>query len=322
MGWLGWSFTAILGIAALLAVLAAWAIRNDAVALLDGVDALFPRDRTARLVEAAHYGPDPAQKLEMFVPSGAAPAAGWPLIAFYHGGGWHNGDPHSYRFIARTFADRGYAVALIGYRLNQGGRYPAMLEDSAGGLKWAMDHAARHRIDPSRTIVMGHSAGAYNAVMLALDARWTSAAGLPANAIKGAVGLAGPYDFYPWTSDSARDAMGHWPNPRETLPIAYARRDAPPLLLVAGTADTLVRPRNSRALAAAMAALGKPAELALIDGMGHNGLVITLARPFGAFDHRVRDALLPFLAAQTGAAGAAAKPASTPASAAVQAPAA
>lgn len=294
-GWLRWTGAALLLAALGLGALAWWALNNDSAATLDSVDALFPRERGARLVEADRYGADPAQKLELLVPEGAAPAAGFPLVVFFHGGGWHEGDPHDYRFIARALAEHGYAAALVGYRLNRAGRFPNMLLDSAAGVRRALDHAAAHRVDASRVALMGHSAGAYNAAMLALDRRWLRGAGVPDGAVRGAVVLAGPADFYPFDKKSSINAMGHWPRPAETQPVNFVRADAPPLLLVHGTADTVVRPRNSIILARRLSQAGAPTEPVLIDDMSHIGLVVTLAKPFD-HDHRVAAAVFPFLA--------------------------
>jgi acetyl esterase/lipase len=294
MGW-GKRTAAVLAVLALaFGGFAWWAVANDSVASLSAVDGMFARQRAAKLAAAGRYGDHPAQKYQLFVPEGEAPRGGFPLVAFYHGGGWRSGDPHDYRFIARTLVNRGYATALVGYRLKRDGRFPDMLQDSAAGLKAVIDIAAQHGVDAQRVALMGHSAGAYNVTMLTLDPRWLAQAEVPMSALKGTVVLAGPSDFYPFDKSSSKAAMGHWPNPQETQPVNYARADAAPLLLLHGTEDSSVRPRNATILAKAMTARGAPTSATLIDGMGHNGVIITLARPFDG-DRRVADALFPFL---------------------------
>ncbi len=283
-------------VAALLFAGVQLAISRGSAALLDRADlVLRGSGGVARVVKAARYGGDPAQRVDVWAPTAPA-AAPRPVIVFYFGGGWHSGTPEAYGFIGRHFARLGYVVVLPGYRLVPGGEYPHMLEDSAAGLRWALDHVAQVGGDPARIFVMGHSAGAYNAVMLALDPRWLAAAKVPADTIKGAIGLAGPYDFYPFTSDSAKQAFATAPDPRVTQPINYVRADAPPLLLVTGDADTVVRPRNSLALARAMTAIGVPLHVVVFPGVGHQMLAMKLAAPFDR-DPRVRDATLAFLAA-------------------------
>jgi acetyl esterase/lipase len=293
--WLRWSAAALLALALAVGGLAWWALENDSAATLDALDARFGRDRAAELVLRAHYGRDPAQKLALYEPAGAPPPDGFPLVVFFHGGGWHEGDPYAYGWIARALAEKGYATALVGYRLNRAGRFPNMLLDSAAGTRWALDHAAAHRIDPTRLAFMGHSAGAYNSTMLALDRRWLRGAGVRDGVVRGAVVLAGPADFYPFVKKSSINAMSHWPRPAETQPVNFARAAAPPLLLVHGTADTVVRPRNSVILAKRLSAAGASTRPVLIDDMSHIGLVVTLAKPFDR-DPRVATAVFPFLA--------------------------
>ena len=296
MGWLGWTGAVLLFAALGLGALTWWALTNDSAATLDSLDARFPRSTTITQVAAANYAADPAQKLEMFVPAGTAPAAGFPLVVFFHGGGWHEGDPHDYHWIARALAEKGYATALVGYRLNQAGRFPAMLQDSAAGTRWALAHATEHKIDPSRVVLMGHSAGAYNATMLTLDRQWLGREGVPEGTVKGAVVLAGPADFYPFDKQSSINALGHWPRPQDTQPVNFVRADAPPMLLLHGTDDTIVRPRNSIILARKLTEAGVPTRAVLIEGRAHIAMVVTLAHPLDYWDHRVADAVFPFLA--------------------------
>src|SRR3546814_11985892 len=99
---------------------------------------------------------------------------------------------------------------------------------------------------------MGHSVGAYNAAMLALDPKWLRAAGSDPAAVRGVAGLAGPYDFLPMEKGGSADkAMGKIRPAERTQPIAFARGDAPPLWSATGDGDTRVRPRTSQTLAAA-----------------------------------------------------------------------
>jgi acetyl esterase/lipase len=200
--------------------------------------------------------------------------------------------------MARALVPHGYAVVLAGYRLFPHVRYPAMLEDGAGALRWVADHAAALGGDPDRVVLMGHSAGAYNAVMLALDARWLAREKLSAGSLRGVVGLAGPYDFYPFDTESSIDTFGKAGDPEETQPVAHVRGDAPPLLLVHGLADTRVKPRNSVELARALTAAGTPTHAVLIADVTHEGLIMMFAKPFSR-DTRALDAVLPFLAKVT-----------------------
>lgn len=329
MGWgVVWALLVVFALGAMLFGAVSYAVATDGAGALDTADRLLRGgDGAIREVARAQFGSDPAQKLEMFVPADAGGPL--PVVVFFHGGGWDSGDPYSYRFVARTLAPHGYAVVLAGYRLYPHARYPAMLEDGAAALRWVVDHGARHGGDVSRVVLMGHSAGAYNAVMLGLDRQWLSAQGLSADALRGVVGLSGPYDFCPFDKPSSINSFGQAPDPRATQPVNHARGDAPPLLLVTGDEDTTVRPRNSLALARAMTAAGQPTQAVVLKGANHTDTIKMLARPFDR-DARELDAVLPFLARVTASAaapvsrpvpGPVSTPVSTPVSGPVQAPA-
>ncbi|MCT2557945.1 alpha/beta hydrolase [Tsuneonella sp. YG55] len=276
-----------------------WAVAQGSAATLEWIDARFARETGVRLAAEGTYGAAANQNVELWVPDRAAPAGGWPLVVWVYGGGWHSGTTKDYRFVARTLGDAGFATALVGYRLVQdGGRFPAMLEDTAAGVRWARDHAGGHGVRTGRIALAGHSAGAYNVLMLALDPQWLAGAGVPEDAIGGVASLAGPADFYPFTSDSARNALGYAPDPARTQPIRFARGDAPPILLLHGTADDVVRIRNSRRLAQAAREAGGRVEERAFPGMGHAGIVMGLSRPF-AQGGIVRDPMVAFLRSAT-----------------------
>ena len=303
MGWLGWTGIGMLVLVLSLVGGLRYAMAANAVALLDNTDALFRGNSQIRPVANTQYGPDPQQKLEMFVPAkpikaGAAP---YPIVVFIHGGGWDSGDPHNYRFIARALVPQGYAVVLPGYRLYPKAKFPGMLEDGALALRWVHDHAAALGGDPTRVVLMGHSAGAYNAAMLALDRQWLGREGLDANQLRGFIGLAGPYDFLPLDTDASRHSFGEASDLRATQPIHFARPDAPPMLLLTGDADKTVRPRNSMALARAMTEAGRPMQADVLPGLSHTRIIMLMAKPF-ASNRAVLDKVLPFLAQVTAAA--------------------
>lgn len=296
LSWAVWAFAVPmlaggLGYAALHRALA-----HNPVAVLNLADWLSRGgDGPIRLVRAAQFGSDPAQKLQIFAPRQADSGDSLlPLVMFIHGGAWMSGDPCDYRFIARTLAPHGTAVALAGYRLLPEGRFPAMLEDGAAALRWLVDNAAQLGIDPARITVMGHSAGGYNALMLALDPRWLTGAGLPPDAIHRTIALSAPTDFLPLDDPASTAAFGHVADLPMTQPVNHARADAAPLLLLHGADDRRVRPRNTRVLAAALADAGAPCRAVVLEQSNHEAPLKTLARPF-VRDGRVLGEVLAFL---------------------------
>ncbi len=247
---------------------------------LDLLDRLWAGDAgTRRVAPDVAYGTARRQRLDIY---DNAQAGGYPkpVLVFFYGGGWHGGDKDHYGFAARAYAAKGFLVILPDYRLVPDVHFPVFLQDSAAAIAWAWRNAARFGGDPNRIVTAGHSAGAYNAVMPALDRKWLAAEGLPDNVIKAAAGLAGPYDFYPFDKPNSINAMGRYPRPLETQPIRFVRADAPPLWLGHGTADTSVRVRNSRNLAAALKAVGAPVALREYPGSSHNDLIMAVSRLF------------------------------------------
>lgn len=272
------------------------AMRRNAVGVLDRADALFGHGG-AREIACFAYGADPAQRVHLYRPRRAAGAL--PLVVFFHGGGWAEGDPADYGFVARSLARHGMAVALAGYRLHPSGRYPAMLEDGAAALAHLVREAPAHGIDAARIVLMGHSAGAWNAVMLGLERDWLAAHGVDPARLRGVIGLAGPYDFLPLDDAVAIATFGHVDDLPRTQPLAHVRADAPPMLLLHGSADVRVRPRHSLALGRAAAAAGGAQETRLLDRVGHEGLIMRFARPFRA-DARALAHVLRFIARVAG----------------------
>ena len=234
----------------------------------------------ARLaVDGAAYGPGPRHKLDVWVPKGNS-ARPLPVVIFFYGGGWVSGERGDYGFAGRAYAAQGFVAIVSDYRLVPGTRFPGFIEDGALAVKWARDNVARYGGDPKRISVSGHSAGAHIAAMLALDRHFLRDAGVDPGIIRAAALLSGPYDFYPFTDGRARDALGNWPRPAETQPISFARADAPPMLLIHGTADTVVRPYNSERLAAKLTRLGATAELRLYPGKSHIDTIKSVSPTF------------------------------------------
>ena len=226
------------------------------------------------------YGPLPRQRLDIYTPSSAAPAGGWPVVVFFYGGSWHSGDRADYGFVGAALAERGVLTLVADYRLYPEVSYPDFLRDSALALAFGLNEARRLGGDPGRVFVMGHSAGGYNAAMLALDPRWLAATGHAPADLAGWIGLAGPYDFLPTDNPQAQVVFHHPDYPPQAQPIQFAHQAAPPSFLGAPLHDSVVNPRRStQALAAQLQAAGTPVTLRLYDGASHASLIGAMAPP-------------------------------------------
>ena len=242
-----------------------------------GVFATFtPRDPAILTAHDQPYGPGGRQSLDVYAPRRMDTAR--PVAVFLYGGGWERGRKWDYGWVAQALAARGYVVVLPDYRLYPQVRFPEFLNDSAQAVRWAVDHAAAYGGDPSRVVLLGHSAGAYNAVMLGLAPSYLQHAGVDPARIVGVVGIAGPYDFLPLKGHMA-DVFGVG-DPAATQPVKLVRADAPPMLLVTGSADTIVDPRETASLGAALRAAGAQVEARNYPGVGHNEIMAAMSRPF------------------------------------------
>lgn len=124
---------------------------------------------------------------DVVVPSGPGP---WPVLVYLHGGGWVSGSPTTHAKLARRFAEAGYLVFNVDYRLAPEHPFPSPLEDCIQAIRWAARVAAQYGGDATRLAIGGDSAGgnlsAAAAVALADD---------PDLRIRAALLIYGVFDF-------------------------------------------------------------------------------------------------------------------------------
>lgn len=246
-----------------------------AAGALPGCSTLRPGGLTDGARDVA-YGRHPRQRMDIYVPQGGGTDR--PVVFFIYGGSWANGSKETYAFVGEAFAARGFVTVIADYRLVPEARFPVFIEDGALALRFVRDNIARYGGAPRQVHVIGHSAGAYNAMMLTLDRRYLAAAGLPSRYIRSAVGLSGPYDFLPLDIEVTKAAFGNARDLAQTQPINFARSDAPPILLVTGSDDTTVLPRNSERLAVALQRAGaRSVSLKIYPGLGHAETVAAIS---------------------------------------------
>lgn len=228
------------------------------------------------------YGSDPRQHLDLYRPpaSQPRPAAGWPVIVFFYGGSWNDGERADYAFVGNALAARGLLTLVADYQLFPQVRYPDFLHDCAQATAWALANTAAHGGDSKRLFVMGHSAGAYNAAMVALDRRWLQSAGSSPERLAGWLGVAGPYDFIPIKNPKVQPVFRHPDVPPDSQPIRHVSARAPRSFLAAAANDSLVDPqRNSVQLATALKGAGVPTTLKLYERTNHLTVIGAMAAP-------------------------------------------
>lgn len=245
------------------------------------INATVSRDTHSVLLDQA-YGDHPRQRADVYLPAPAAVTAA-PIAVFFYGGSWSSGDRADYRFVGEALASRGIVTVVADYRLSPEVRYPAFLHDGADAVRWAADNATAFGASRERLFLVGHSAGAYNAAMLALDPRWLARVGLAPRQLAGWAGLAGPYDFLPIGNPDVQVAF-EWPNtPADSQPLFHATAGhATPrrVLLLAAKKDSLVNPeRNTLAMASVLEQQGTQVDVELFGRVSHTTLIGAMARP-------------------------------------------
>lgn len=255
------------------------------------IDRLIPETGYER-EQGISYGEAPRQKLDIYRPANGLKSR--TVIVFLYGGAWKSGHRGGYRFVGQTFAARGYVTVIPDYRLFPEVRFPRFVEDAADAIAWVRREIATRGGDPDRIVIMGHSAGAHSAALLALDRTYFDKVGVPQDAVVGWVGLAGPYAFDPFEYNSTRPIFETASEPDATRPIKNVRAGAAPALLLHGFNDLRVNIRNSIELSKRLREAGIRTRFVTLEDTGHSGVLLGLAKPFMG-DNEVIDPIIKFI---------------------------
>ncbi len=234
-----------------------------------------------------HYGEHPRQQLDVYLPPHLHKNT--PVVVFFHGGSWQHGDKDDYLFLGQGLVSEGFIVVVPNYRLYPDVIFPAFLEDNARAVAWVHRHLARYGLSNRNITLVGHSAGAYNAVMLALDERYLKQAGMKPSQLAGVVGLSGPYDFLPIRGRNLNAIFSPKEKQDEMEPVYHVRAGVPRMLLLTGDEDGLVSPENSKKLAELLKAKDNEVSLTKYNGVGHYGIAAGFATPISWNDKVRRD---------------------------------
>jgi acetyl esterase/lipase len=232
---------------------------------------MVPQDRGKEVVTRdVAYGGARRQKLDIYTPAKSVSTR--DVVVFFYGGSWKLGRKEEVSFVANALTQRGYVVVVPDYRLVPEVTYPAFVDDTAKAIAWTYRNIATYGGNPRRMFVSGHSAGAYNAMMVALAPEFLARERLSPSIMQGVIGISGPYDFLPLDYIALHRAFDSAaPDLAATQPVnrAAESRGTPPVLLLAGEAETMVPPKNQRNMAAALKKAGKPVQVKLYPGVRH-----------------------------------------------------
>lgn len=225
--------------------------------------------------QGIYYGQQKRQKLDVYYPEVIRSNA--PVIVFFYGGSWRRGDRERYRFVGQALSSQGYLTVIPDYRLYPEVQFPAFVEDGAASVAWIKQNIPQSE---NGIVLIGHSAGAHLAALLALDGRYLHEKNVSQNSIIGMIGLAGPYAFEPEQYRRFRPIFANATPAELSQPVSHARGDAPPLLLLHGTDDRIVLPLHSQLLQERMNSEDGRVKRLEMDGVGHFGIVLALSEPF------------------------------------------
>lgn len=257
------------------------------------INSLVPKDGYDRY-SGLDYGELERQKLDVYVPQNTDREL--PVVVFFYGGTWQSGRRQDYRFVAQALTASGVIAVIPDYRVYPEAKFPTFLEDGAASISWVRNHIGDFGGQAARLFLMGHSAGAYIAAMLALNPSYLAQVGMSANKLRGYIGLAGPYDFLPLKNQKLIKIFGGADGISETQPVNFVRAKAPPGLLLHGEADKIVGPYNTRHLAARLRKAGAKVEEKIYPGVKHIRILIVMASPFQD-DEPVMDDIRQFIGA-------------------------
>src|SRR5438552_16366658 len=223
------------------------------------------------------YGAGPRHRLDLYVPDALRPPA--PVVLFFYGGAFQAGWKGEYRVVGEALASKGIIAAIADYRIHPEVRFPDFLKDGAKAFAVLRGLVARYGGDAKRIFLAGHSAGAYIAVMLAMNPRYLEDENIETSAIRGVIAIAGPYDFLPIRDRTLIEIFDGSMRP-ETQPINFITGKKPPMLLATGAEDGRVQVKSTRNLSSRLREAGNGVEEFVYPGVGHMGIMLALARGF------------------------------------------
>ncbi len=211
------------------------------------------------------------QGLDVYQPK-KSPAKS-PVVIFIHGGSWQSGDKKQYKFLAQGLTAQGFVVVVPNYRLYPQVTFPKFVEDTAQSLKWVYENINAYGGDAKNIFIMGHSAGAQIGALLTLDEHYLRNVAINQNAIRGFIGLAGPYNFLPFTDEVFKKIFAPKEKFKLSQPIFFVDGTEPPVLLLHGKNDTTVKIRNSITLADKIRHKGGSVQEIYFEKMSHTAII-------------------------------------------------
>jgi acetyl esterase/lipase len=220
-------------------------------------------------------------QLDLVRPVGDGPH---PCVVVLHGGAWKYGHRRDVATFAEQLARKGFAAAAVSYRLAPKNKWPAQIEDCKTAVRFLRANAEKYGIDPQRIGAMGFSAGGHLAALLGTTGPDAGFDGTlydeHSSCVQCVVDFFGPADLCLFCEAPGIEAAYFRPllgarfqeKPelyKKASPIEHVSKDAPPFLIIHGTADLIVPVIHSERLHEKLTQAGVPSELITVKGVGH-----------------------------------------------------
>jgi acetyl esterase/lipase len=230
-------------------------------------------------IEDIAYSDHELNRLSVYLP-GHKDTSRATVIFFYGGcwGGCETLNKEHYLFVAQALTAKGFNVVIPDYRRHPKVKFDSIMHDASHVVEWVKAHIADYGGDPNKLFLMGHSAGAHIAAMLTLNETYLKPDTY--RSIKGFIGLAGAYDFLPFTDDYQPIVFGPVKNYPNTQPVNFVDGTEPPLLLLYGNDDSIVKPINIESLTRIVQRKGGRVESHRYDDINHIEIMGALTIPF------------------------------------------
>ena len=230
------------------------------------------------------YGDHSRQALDIYLPKTSSPKI--PVV-FVYGGAWRTGNKADFVFVAQALTSLGHPVIVPDYRRFPEVKFPAFINDVADAIRFVERQTNTGLAKPfTEYVLMGHSAGAHTAALLATDSRYLNQRNIKAR-LKGLIAMAGPYDL-PMNDPEVLPVFNSSTEQR-TKPTLNVRRRMPPTLLIHGLADTRVGPFHTQRFRDVLLKNGNSVTTRLYPKVDHAKVIGSLAAPLRFLNRSFED---------------------------------
>ncbi len=224
------------------------------------------------------YGSLSRQKLDHYKPKTGSTQK--PILIFYYGGGWKSGEKSIYHVIGAELASKGFDIIIPDYRLFPEVKFPKFVNDAALAYNWVWKNLAKSQERP--IILIGHSAGAHIAALIAYDQSYLKKfrdASNPKFKPAGFIGFAGPYAFNPVTWPTTKDIFSTIKDEDLARPVAFVNSKSPATLLFHGEKDIVVKRWNMESLSKTLKENKVEVETNLLPNISHIDILLNIGLP-------------------------------------------